>query len=105
MGHTAKRRRLTRRTVDVALLLAMVTLMSHQVAGGALHEWLALMASFAVTIATVASMSEHAVPFLSGAIPVMEARALHLACSYWSMALVGLHVGIHWHPVVRALAT
>lgn len=32
MEHTAKRRRLTRRTVDVALLLAMVTLMSHQVA-------------------------------------------------------------------------
>lgn len=42
MEHTAKRRRLTRRTVDVALLLAMVTLMSHQVAGGALHEWLGL---------------------------------------------------------------
>lgn len=32
MEHTAKRRRLTRRTVDVALLLAMVTLMPHQVA-------------------------------------------------------------------------
>ena len=40
-------------------------------------------------------MSGHAVSFMYGLINVMTARTLHLAMSYWSFILTGLHIGLH----------
>lgn len=62
-----------------------------------------LAVSYLVTMVTGAAMSSYAVPFLFGIVPVMSAQAIHLAGSYWSMVLVGLHIGMHWRPVVRAI--
>lgn len=34
----------------------------------------------------------------------IAAPTIHLSASYWSMVLVGLHLGMHGRPVNRALA-
>ncbi|MBQ3940022.1 MAG: SUMF1/EgtB/PvdO family nonheme iron enzyme [Oscillospiraceae bacterium] len=54
-----------------------------------------LLAAIAMTALSGMSMSGHAVPFLYGMIPVMTARKLHLAMSYWSFLLMGVHIGLH----------
>ncbi len=59
----------------------------------------ALVASFLVTMVTGMAMSSYAVPFLRGIVSVMVAQRLHLASSYWTMALVGLHIGMHWSAI------
>ena len=59
----------------------------------------ALVASFLVTMVTGMAMSSYAVPFLRGVVSVMVAQRLHLASSYWTMALVGLHIGMHWSAI------
>jgi hypothetical protein len=41
------------------------------------------------------AISNHAVPFMNGLIPSMLARQLHLALSYWSFVLIGIHIGFH----------
>jgi hypothetical protein len=133
-----KSKLLSRRAVDIALFVAMLVLMSHQVVQDAYHEWVgiaalvllvthlvqnrtwfaalpkgkltgrraatlildaALVASFLVTMMTGMAMSSYAVPFLSGIVPVMVAQRLHLASSYWTMALAGLHIGMHWSAI------
>ena len=54
-----------------------------------------LIASFVLTALSGISMSGHAVPFMYGTINVMTARKLHLAFSYWSFTLMGVHIGLH----------
>ena len=69
-----------------------------------------LLASIALTALCGMAMSAHAVPFLYGFLPVFFARQFHLAMSYWSFVLMGLHLGLHipamaaglkWSPKVK----
>ncbi len=54
-----------------------------------------LLASIALTALCGMSMSGHAVPFLYGLLPLSFARRFHLAMSFWSFVLMGLHLGLH----------
>lgn len=54
-----------------------------------------MLAAIALTALSGMAMSGHAVPFLYGLINVMTARTLHLAFSYWSFILMGVHIGLH----------
>ena len=54
-----------------------------------------LMVAIILTAFCGMSMSAHAVPFLNGMAPVYLSRQLHLAMSYWSFALMGIHLGLH----------
>jgi hypothetical protein len=54
-----------------------------------------LLASIALTALCGMSMSGHALPFLYGLLPVSFARRFHLAMSFWSFVLMGLHLGLH----------
>ena len=54
-----------------------------------------LLASIALTALCGVSMSGHAVPFLYGMLPLSFARRFHLAMSFWSFVLMGLHLGLH----------
>lgn len=54
-----------------------------------------LLASIALTAVCGMAMSSHAVPFLYGLLPVSFARRFHLAMSFWSFILMGLHLGMH----------
>lgn len=54
-----------------------------------------LLASIALTALCGMSMSGHAVPFLYGLLPISFARRFHLAMSFWSFVLMGLHLGLH----------
>ncbi|MCR5142269.1 MAG: DUF4405 domain-containing protein [Ruminococcus sp.] len=54
-----------------------------------------MLAAIALTALSGMSMSGHAVPFMYGLINVMTARKLHLAMSYWSFILMGVHIGLH----------
>ncbi len=60
-----------------------------------------LLASIALTALCGMSMSGHAVPFLYGLLPLSFARRFHLAMSFWSFVLMGLHLGLHL-PAVTA---
>ena len=54
-----------------------------------------LLISFVLTAISGMAMSNHAVPFLYNIINVNTARIMHLAFSYWSFILMGLHIGCH----------
>jgi len=54
-----------------------------------------LLVSIALTAVCGMAMSAHAVPFLFGILPVSFARRFHLAMSYWSFILMGIHLGLH----------
>ncbi len=54
-----------------------------------------LLASIALTAVCGMAMSAHAVPFLYGTLPVSFARRFHLAMSFWSFLLMGVHLGLH----------
>ncbi len=54
-----------------------------------------MLAAIALTALSGIAMSGHAVPFMYGLINVMTARTLHLAISYWSFILMGVHIGLH----------
>ena len=54
-----------------------------------------LLTSIALTAISGMSMSNHAVPFLYGMTGMIFARTAHLALSYWSFILMGLHLGLH----------
>ncbi len=54
-----------------------------------------LLASIVLTAFCGMSMSNHAVPFLYGMTGMVFARTAHLALSYWSFLLMGLHIGLH----------
>lgn len=44
-------------------------------------------------------MSQHVFSFLPARSGIMRARILHLACSYWSFVLMGIHLGLHWNMI------
>lgn len=54
-----------------------------------------LLASMALTAFCGMSMSNHAVPFLYGMADIVFTRTAHLALSFWSFILMGLHLGLH----------
>lgn len=54
-----------------------------------------MLAAITLTALSGMAMSGHAVPFMYGFISVMTARKLHLAMSYWSFILMGIHIGLH----------
>lgn len=54
-----------------------------------------LLASIALTALCGMAMSSHAAPFLYGILPISFARRFHLAMSFWSFLLMGLHLGLH----------
>ena len=54
-----------------------------------------LLISIALTALCGMSMSAYAVPFLYGILPLSFARQFHLAMSYWSFVLMGIHLGFH----------
>ena len=63
-----------------------------------------LLLSIALTAVSGMSMSGHAVPFMYGLINVMTARTLHLAMSYWSFILMGVHIGLHVKAMTAKLS-
>ena len=54
-----------------------------------------LLISILLTAVCGMSMSSHAVSFLYGLLPVHFAQRFHLAMSFWSFVLMGLHLGLH----------
>ena len=62
-----------------------------------------LIISFALTAISGVSMSNHAVPFLYNLINVNTARVMHLAFSYWSFILMGLHIGMHVNVMISII--
>lgn len=54
-----------------------------------------LLAAITLTAFCGMSMSNHAVRFLYGMADMVFARTTHLAASYWSFILMGLHLGLH----------
>ena len=54
-----------------------------------------LLASILLTALCGMAMSAHATPFLYGFLPVAFAQRYHLAMSFWTFILVGLHLGLH----------
>ena len=64
---------------------------------------LVLVSMLAQMVSGIA-MSRSALPFLDLPLPTSAARLLHLACGYWSLLLVGLHLGgaLGRVPVARA---
>ena len=54
-----------------------------------------LLLSFVLTAISGMAMSGYAVPFMYGALKTSLARIMHLGMSYWSFALMGLHLGLH----------
>ena len=54
-----------------------------------------LLASFILTAFCGMAMSGYAVPFLYGMAPISFVRRFHLAMSFWSYVLMGLHLGLH----------
>ena len=45
-------------------------------------------------------LSRHVFSFLSIQGGRSLARILHMFCSYWSFALIGMHLGIHWSMII-----
>ena len=54
-----------------------------------------LLVSIIMTAVCGMSMSSSAVPFLYGLLPIPFAQRFHLAMSFWSFVLMGLHLGLH----------
>lgn len=62
-----------------------------------------LLSAFAASAVSGMALSEYAVPLLRGALPPVTARVTHLAASYWSFLLMGLHLGFHWGAITAKL--
>lgn len=65
---------------------------------------LLLFVSIAMTAICGISMSIYAVPSMYGKINLMLARKMHLAMSYWSFILIGIHIGFHIKAMTAKLA-
>lgn len=62
-----------------------------------------MLVSLALTSFCGMSMSGHAVPFLYGMADISFVRHFHLAMSYWSFVLMGLHLGLHIPAMVMRI--
>ena len=49
------------------------------------------------------AMSRFATPFMKGLMKASDARKLHLALSYWTFVLTGLHIGLHFGMITAKL--
>lgn len=54
-----------------------------------------LFLSFVTTAVSGMVMSRYATPFMNGLMKASDARKLHMAFSYWSFVLMGVHIGLH----------
>lgn len=54
-----------------------------------------LLAAFIITAFSGMTMSRYATPFMKGLLKASDSRKLHLAISYWSYVLMGVHIGLH----------
>ena len=48
-------------------------------------------------------MSGYATPFMNGLVPLTNARELHLAFSYWSFIIMGVHIDMHFGIITAKL--
>ena len=62
-----------------------------------------LLLCFFTTAFCGMAMSNHAVPFMNGIISSMLARQMHLALSFWSFVLMGIHIGFHLRTLISKL--
>ena len=131
-----------KRIVDACMTVLLLCLMSYQVTGETLHEWIGigmtvvliihhilnikwyavlfkgkynayrivttvvnmlLLVSIALTAFCGMSMSNSAVPFLYGMADMVFARTAHLALSFWSFVLMGIHLGLHLPTMTEKL--
>ena len=60
-----------------------------------------LLVSIVLTALCGMSMSSYAVPFMNGIFDMIFAKTTHLALSFWSFILMGLHLGLHL-PAITA---
>ena len=63
-----------------------------------------LLITIGLTVFCGMSMSNHAVSFMHGILSMMFARKMHLAMSYWSFILMGIHIGLHVNAMTAKLA-
>ncbi len=62
-----------------------------------------LLASFVLTAFSGMTMSRFATPFMNGFLKASDARKIHLAISYWSYVLMGVHIGLHFGIITAKL--
>ena len=62
-----------------------------------------LLAAFITTAFSGMTMSRYATPFMNGLLKASDARKLHLALSYWTFVLTGLHIGLHFGMITAKL--
>ncbi len=62
-----------------------------------------LLVSFIITAVSGMAMSRFATPFMKGLMKASNARKLHLALSYWTFVLTGLHIGLHFGMITAKL--
>ena len=62
-----------------------------------------LLVSFIITAVSGMAMSRFATPFMKGLMKASNARKLHLALSYWTFVLTGLHIGLHFGMITVKL--
>ena len=62
-----------------------------------------LLVSFIITAVSGMAMSRFATPFMKGLMKASDARKLHLALSYWTFVLTGLHIGLHFGMITSKL--
>ena len=62
-----------------------------------------LLVSFIITAVSGMAMSRFATPFMKGLMKASDARKLHLALSYWTFVLTGLHIGLHFGMITAKL--
>ena len=62
-----------------------------------------LLLCFFTTAFCGMAMSNHAVPFMNSIISPMLARQTHLALSYWTFVLMGVHIGFHFVTIISKI--
>ena len=62
-----------------------------------------LLVSFIITAVSGMAMSRFATPFMKGLMKASDTRKLHLALSYWTFVLTGLHIGLHFGMITAKL--
>ncbi len=62
-----------------------------------------LFLSFIATAVSGMAMSRYATPFMKGIMKASDARKLHMAFSYWSFVLMGVHIGLHFGLITAKL--
>ena len=62
-----------------------------------------LLISILITPVSGMLMSGYATPFMNVLVPLTNARELHLAFSYWSFILMGVHIGMHFGIITAKL--